>query len=73
MPNVVQRASKFVDDVLENCSGKSHSLSIETIVAICMSLQETIIKLQNEVHVHNERESEGNDTSTHDGFASNDD
>ena len=49
-----QMTSKVVDEVLENPCDSSHSLSIETIATICMYLQETMIKLQNEVHAHNE-------------------
>ena len=47
---------EVVDEGLEYLSGFSHSLSIETIATMCMSLQETMIKLQIEVHVHDERE-----------------
>ena len=46
----------MVDEGLEYLSGFSHSLSIETIATMCMSLQETMIKLQNEVHACNEKE-----------------
>ena len=54
--NMAQKTSKGVDEVPKHFGGRSHSLSIETIVTICMSLQETIIKLQNEAHICSERE-----------------
>ena len=48
------RASKVVEEVLEHFDGSSCSLCIERIATMCMTLQETMIKLQNEVHAHNE-------------------
>ena len=54
MLSKAQRASKVVDDVLENSNWSSHSLSIELIITIFMSLQESMIKLQNAMHVVNE-------------------